>query len=230
MDTFLPVHAITETLAGKYDVAASDRPSLLLSTYILTRCNTVSYLYRRGKRQAYTTAIKHLTDLLPLWTYGDPEKSLDVQEEVCLTTHPHRPLQAGGYHRNCTYHPSGEPVLPSAVSEAQRRGSSSRSYAVVLYARWMARSSSASWRLAMAPPCEGSGSESVRRFLILTFMAVGSRIPAHGQRPRLLCFLWTCATPPRPRSTAASSPSQPNPCSRTTNSGSRWRTSLVRTA
>ncbi len=42
----------------------------------------VSYLYRRGKRRAYTTAIKHLTDLLPLCRYGDPEESLEVQEEV----------------------------------------------------------------------------------------------------------------------------------------------------
>ncbi len=82
MDIFLPVHAITEVLAGKYDVAASDLTSLLLSTYILTGCDTVSYLYRRGKRRAYTTAIKHLTDLLPLCRYGDPEESLDVQEEV----------------------------------------------------------------------------------------------------------------------------------------------------
>ena len=82
MDIFLPIHAITEALVGKYDVAASDLTSLLLSTYILTGCDTVSYLYRRGKRRAYTTAIKNLTDLLPLCRYGDPEESLDVQEEV----------------------------------------------------------------------------------------------------------------------------------------------------
>ena len=82
MDIFLPIHAITEALVGKYDVAASDLTSLLLSTYILTGRYTVSYLYRRGKRRAYTTAIKHLTDLIPLCRYGDPKESLDVQEEV----------------------------------------------------------------------------------------------------------------------------------------------------
>ena len=48
----------------------------------LPEFDTVSYLYRREKRQAYTTAIKNLTDLLPLCRYGDPEESLDVQEEV----------------------------------------------------------------------------------------------------------------------------------------------------
>lgn len=82
MDIVLPVDTITEALAGKYDVPASDLTSLLLSTYILTGCDTVSYLYRRGKRQAYATAVKHLTDLLPLCGYGDPEESLDVEEEV----------------------------------------------------------------------------------------------------------------------------------------------------
>ncbi|XP_060776579.1 uncharacterized protein LOC132886053 [Neoarius graeffei] len=65
-DNFLPVHAMTEALAGKYDTAPAEFTSILLSTYILTGCDTVSYLYRRGKRQAYTTTIKHLTDLLPL--------------------------------------------------------------------------------------------------------------------------------------------------------------------
>ena len=54
-DIFLPVHAIPEALAGKYDVTASDLICLLLSTYILTGCDTVSYLYRRGQRQVYTT-------------------------------------------------------------------------------------------------------------------------------------------------------------------------------
>ena len=82
MDIFLPVHAITEALAGKYDVAASDLTSLFLSIYILTGCDTVSYLYSRGTRRASTTAIKHLTDLLPLCRYCDPEESLNVQEDV----------------------------------------------------------------------------------------------------------------------------------------------------
>ena len=54
----------------------------LLSTYILTGCDTVSYPYRRGKRRAYITAVDHLTDLLPFCQYGDPEESLEVREDV----------------------------------------------------------------------------------------------------------------------------------------------------
>ena len=79
---YLPAHAIAEALARKYDVEAADLTSMLLSTYILSGCDTVSYLYRRGKRRAYKTAVDHLADLLPLCRYGDPEKSLDIQEDV----------------------------------------------------------------------------------------------------------------------------------------------------
>ena len=51
MDIYLPAHAIVDALAVKYDVEASDHSCILLSTYILTGCDTVSYSYRRGKRR-----------------------------------------------------------------------------------------------------------------------------------------------------------------------------------
>ncbi|KAJ8412532.1 hypothetical protein AAFF_G00128680 [Aldrovandia affinis] len=74
MDIYLSAHAIADTLAVKYDVEAADLSSILLSTYILTGCDTVSYLYK--------TAVDHLEDLLPLCRYGDPGESLDVKEDV----------------------------------------------------------------------------------------------------------------------------------------------------
>lgn len=82
MNLYLPVHAIAEALAVKYHVEAPDLTAMLLSIYILTGCDTVSYPYRRGKKRAYKTAVNHLTDLLPLCRYGDPEESLDIQEDV----------------------------------------------------------------------------------------------------------------------------------------------------
>ena len=82
MDSYLPAHAVAKALAVKYDVEAADLTSALLSTYILTGCYTVSYPYRRGKRRAYKTAVDHLTNLLPLCRYGDPEESLEVREDV----------------------------------------------------------------------------------------------------------------------------------------------------
>ncbi|KAJ8367324.1 hypothetical protein AAFF_G00320880 [Aldrovandia affinis] len=82
MDIYLPAHAIVDSLAVKYDVEAADLSSMLLSTYILTGCDTVSYLYRRGKKCTYKTAVDHLEDLLPLCRCGDPGESLDVKEDV----------------------------------------------------------------------------------------------------------------------------------------------------
>ncbi|KAJ8399123.1 hypothetical protein AAFF_G00415020 [Aldrovandia affinis] len=75
MDIYLPAHAIADALAVKHDVEAADLSSMLLSTYILTGCDTVSYLYRRGKKRAYKTAVDHLEDLLPQCRYGDPGKA-----------------------------------------------------------------------------------------------------------------------------------------------------------
>ena len=49
MDIFLPANADAEALTVKYDVEAADLTSMLLSTYILTGCDTVCYMYRRGK-------------------------------------------------------------------------------------------------------------------------------------------------------------------------------------
>ncbi len=82
MDIYIPAHAIVEALAVKYDVEAADLESMLLSTSILTGCNTMSYLYRRGKRRTYKTAVEHLADLQPLCRHGDPGESLDVQEDI----------------------------------------------------------------------------------------------------------------------------------------------------
>lgn len=81
LDIYLPAHEIAEALIVKYDVEAADISSMLLSTYVLTGCDTVSYLYRRRKKHAYKTSIDHLEDPLPLCRYGDSGESLDVQED-----------------------------------------------------------------------------------------------------------------------------------------------------
>ena len=82
MNVYLPVHAIAEALAEKHAVEATNLTSRLLSAYILTGCDTVSYPFRRRKKRAYKTAVEHLTDLQPLSRYADPGESLDVQEDV----------------------------------------------------------------------------------------------------------------------------------------------------
>jgi len=82
MDIYLPAHTISEALAVKYDVCAEDITSILIGSYILTGCDTVSYPYRRGKRRAYKTAIDSLINLLLLARYGDPGESLEVHDDV----------------------------------------------------------------------------------------------------------------------------------------------------
>ena len=82
MGNYLPVHAITDALAVKYAVEPAYIASILLSTYILTGCDTVSYFYRRGKRRAYKATIARLQGLEPLAKYGNDNESLTVQDDV----------------------------------------------------------------------------------------------------------------------------------------------------
>ncbi len=89
---------------------------------------------------------------------------------------------------------------------------------------WTDRCTSASWRTAMAPPVEGSR-QRVPRSLLLHQPGRWQQAPAHlangadSSAPSRMA-----ATPPRPRSTAASLPSHLFFfCSSTTASGSHWR-------
>lgn len=49
----LPAHGIAKALAVKYDVDSADLTSIPPSTYVLTGCDTVNHLYKRGKKRAY---------------------------------------------------------------------------------------------------------------------------------------------------------------------------------
>ncbi len=95
---------------------------------------------------------------------------------------------------------------------------------------WMARCSSAYWRTAMAPPVEGSRKRVPHSLLPAPpptwRMAAGSGPLANGADSSAPSRM--AATPPRPRSTAASLPSHLLfHCSSTTASGSHWRSPLL---
>ena len=66
IDINLPAHGIAKALAVKYDVDAADLTSILLNTYMLTGSDTVSYLYKRGKKSAPTK------QLLIIWLTSCP--------------------------------------------------------------------------------------------------------------------------------------------------------------
>ena len=64
---YLPAHAIAQARAVNYAVDAVNLTAMLLSAYILTGCDTLSYPYRRGEmRAAYKATVDHLAGILPL--------------------------------------------------------------------------------------------------------------------------------------------------------------------
>lgn len=82
MDAYLATHYIAASLAEKYDIEADTVSSILLSIYILTGCDTVSYPYRKGQKRAFKIATENMP--LPLASFGEPGESLDVKEDTIL--------------------------------------------------------------------------------------------------------------------------------------------------
>jgi len=79
LDIHLPCHAIAHYLASKYQ---GDITAMLLTTYILSGCDTVSYPFRIGKKRALKVTFECTEILGPLAEYGTHGKSLDVSTEV----------------------------------------------------------------------------------------------------------------------------------------------------
>lgn len=66
---FFPVHNLVKSLSEKYEQNPNEMTGTLLSTYILSGCDTVSYPYRRGKRRAAKVGLDLLGQLQHLATY-----------------------------------------------------------------------------------------------------------------------------------------------------------------
>jgi len=56
--------------------------SVLLSVYVMTGCDTVSFPWHRGKRRAFRLATENLEKLTPIARYVQPEEDLHVKEDV----------------------------------------------------------------------------------------------------------------------------------------------------
>jgi hypothetical protein len=82
MGVYVPVHAVVAALAEKYETEAAHLTSVLLSVYVMTGCDTVSFPWHRGKRRAFRAATENLEELTPLATYGQPGEDLHVSEDV----------------------------------------------------------------------------------------------------------------------------------------------------
>ena len=80
-DSYLPVHILVDNLARKYKKPARILMSTLLSVYVLSGCDTVSYPFKRGKKKAATVGIDMAGSLQHLSSYGD-DGAFEVTDEI----------------------------------------------------------------------------------------------------------------------------------------------------
>ena len=83
MNTFLPCHQIVQeigNIVNNGDVLLAT--SVLLSIHILTGCDTVSYIYRKGKKWAVEIAFQCMDELKPLPDYGTSDILSPIGEDI----------------------------------------------------------------------------------------------------------------------------------------------------
>jgi hypothetical protein len=71
-DKLIPLHDIVKSLSEAINVDARTLTGVLLTTYIMSGCDTVSYPYRRGKKQALAVALTNMTRLSDLGRFAEP--------------------------------------------------------------------------------------------------------------------------------------------------------------
>ena len=81
-DMCIPVHDIVSALSRKYNSDSEELSGTLLSVYILTGCDTVSYPFNKGKKRALTVALDNLEDLSTLGSMGEPESDRILTDEM----------------------------------------------------------------------------------------------------------------------------------------------------
>jgi len=82
MGVYVLVHAVVAALAEKYETEAAHLMSVLLSVYVMTGCDTISFPWHRGKRRAFRLATENLEELTLIARYGQPGEELHVTEDV----------------------------------------------------------------------------------------------------------------------------------------------------
>lgn len=70
-DKYLPVHILLQSLCQKYQKVPEELSSTLLSCYVLSGCDTVSFPFRRGKKKAARIALSMVSSLTHLSSFGD---------------------------------------------------------------------------------------------------------------------------------------------------------------
>ena len=82
-DTYLPVHDLVKSLTEKCEQAPKDIMDTLLCTYVLSGCDTTSYIFRKGKLKAANIALQLVGSFPNMANFGlAMDGSLEVQEVV----------------------------------------------------------------------------------------------------------------------------------------------------
>ena len=70
-ERYLPVYSLVQNLSKKYRRSSMELCETLLSTYVLTGCDSVSYIYRRAKRRTSSIALQMAGHISDFAKFGD---------------------------------------------------------------------------------------------------------------------------------------------------------------
>ena len=78
-DRYIPLHVLIKSLCDTSDKDPHELSATLLSTYVLSGCDTVSYPYGRGKGRSAKLALKMIGELNSSAVFGDGELTETVE-------------------------------------------------------------------------------------------------------------------------------------------------------
>jgi len=81
--SYIPCHIIANLLAEMFTLPATLAASALLCGHIMSGCDTVSYVFGKGKKKSVTVAMANASDLTEMMQFGDDTH--DVTEAVTDT-------------------------------------------------------------------------------------------------------------------------------------------------
>lgn len=77
---FIPIHTLTESLSERTERSALATMDTMLSCYVLSGCDTVSYPFRRGKRHAAQCALKMVGRFPNIAAFGNENHDMSITE------------------------------------------------------------------------------------------------------------------------------------------------------
>jgi hypothetical protein len=81
-DMYLPVHDLVKHLSTKHGKNVKKLTAILLYTYVLSSCDTVSYHYGRGKRRPANVDLNMIGCFPNLLQYAGQDTSLEVTKVI----------------------------------------------------------------------------------------------------------------------------------------------------